>query len=222
MASCPTGRGGRPALNETAIRAGKDTPFPCGLRPRSGPRPGEEALFFAGAAMQSPASDVRTLAGDCFAAFAMTGSPMASNVGIVTLATTGPMLYLPPHEHRRPDATRPSAPSWKPRGGSRVVGASAKPWRPSHGVMRFLLDCGYDVTPVNPGLAGQAIHDRPVVGRLNAAAPLEMVDVFRNSAHVGARGGRRDPAWRQRGMDAAWGDRPGGRGAGAGKPGSPW
>ena len=34
-------------------------------------------------------------------------------------------------------------------------------------------------------LAGQTIHDRPVVGRLDAAAPLEMVDVFRNSAHVG-------------------------------------
>lgn len=66
-----------------------------------------------------------------------------------------------------------------------LVGASAKPWRPSHGVMRFLLDCGYDVTPVNPGLAGQTIHDRPVVGRLGAAAPLEMVDVFRNSGHAG-------------------------------------
>jgi uncharacterized protein len=66
-----------------------------------------------------------------------------------------------------------------------LVGASARPWRPSHGVMRFLLQCGYDVTPVNPGLAGQAIHDRPVVGSLDEAAPLEMVDVFRNSAHVG-------------------------------------
>jgi hypothetical protein len=66
-----------------------------------------------------------------------------------------------------------------------LVGASAKPWRPSHGVMRFLLTCGYDVTPVNPGLEGERIHDRPVVGRLDAAKPLEMVDVFRNSAHVG-------------------------------------
>ena len=63
-----------------------------------------------------------------------------------------------------------------------VVGASAKPWRPSHGVMRFLLDCGYDVTPVNPGLAGQTIHDRAVVARVADAAPLEMVDVFRNAA----------------------------------------
>ena len=66
-----------------------------------------------------------------------------------------------------------------------LVGASAKPHRPSHGVMRFLLDRGFDVTPVNPGLAGQAIHGRTVVDRLDGAAPLEMVDVFRNSAHVG-------------------------------------
>jgi len=66
-----------------------------------------------------------------------------------------------------------------------LVGASARPWRPSHGVMRFLLDSGYDVTPVNPGLAGQTIHARPVVARLDEAAPLEMVDIFRNAAHAG-------------------------------------
>jgi predicted CoA-binding protein len=66
-----------------------------------------------------------------------------------------------------------------------LVGASAKPWRASHGVMRFLLDRGFDVTPVNPGLAGQTIHGRTVVARLADAAPLDMVDVFRNSAHVG-------------------------------------
>jgi predicted CoA-binding protein len=66
-----------------------------------------------------------------------------------------------------------------------LVGASAKPWRPSNGVMRFLLGRGYDVTPVNPGLEGQQIHSRMVVGRLDGAVPLEMVDVFRNSAHVG-------------------------------------
>ena len=37
----------------------------------------------------------------------------------------------------------------------RAVGASMKPWRASHGVMRFLLDHGFDVTPVNPDVAGQ-------------------------------------------------------------------
>lgn len=66
-----------------------------------------------------------------------------------------------------------------------LVGASAKSWRPSNGVMRFLLDRGYDVTPVNPGLAGQTIHGRTVVASLAEAAPLEMVDVFRASIHVG-------------------------------------
>jgi hypothetical protein len=65
-----------------------------------------------------------------------------------------------------------------------LVGASARPARPSHGVMRFLLERGFDVTPVNPMLAGQAIHGRVVVGRLAEAAPLDMVDVFRNSRHV--------------------------------------
>lgn len=67
-----------------------------------------------------------------------------------------------------------------------LVGASVKSWRPSNSVMRFLLDRGYDVTPVNPGLAGQAIHGRTVVASLADAAPLEMVDVFRASMHVGA------------------------------------
>jgi predicted CoA-binding protein len=66
-----------------------------------------------------------------------------------------------------------------------LVGASIKPWRASNGVMRFLLDHGFDVTPVNPGLAGQTLHDRTVVARLEDAAPLEMIDVFRNSRHAG-------------------------------------
>ncbi len=66
-----------------------------------------------------------------------------------------------------------------------LVGASAKPWRASHEVMRFLLDRGFDVVPVNPVLAGQTIHGQTVVGSLAQAGPLEMVDVFRNASHVG-------------------------------------
>jgi uncharacterized protein len=66
-----------------------------------------------------------------------------------------------------------------------LVGASAKPERPSHGVMGFLLRHGFSVTPVNPGLAGQTIHGQTVVGTLDEAAPLEIVDVFRASEHVG-------------------------------------
>jgi uncharacterized protein len=67
-----------------------------------------------------------------------------------------------------------------------LVGASLKPWRASHGVMRFLLDRGFDVTPVNPVVAGQTLHGRTIVARLAQAAPVEMVDVFRDSAHVAA------------------------------------
>jgi predicted CoA-binding protein len=63
-----------------------------------------------------------------------------------------------------------------------VVGASDKPWRPSHGVFGFLLSRDYDVTPVNPLLAGRSIHGRTVVATLDEAVPLEMVDIFRASA----------------------------------------
>ncbi len=65
-----------------------------------------------------------------------------------------------------------------------LVGASNKPDRPSYGVMQFLLAQGYEVTPVNPGLAGQEILGRPVVASLAEAAPLELVDIFRKSAEV--------------------------------------
>ena len=67
-----------------------------------------------------------------------------------------------------------------------LVGASAKPERPSHEVMRFLLAQGYDVTPVNPGLAGQEILGRKVVATLDEAAPLDMVELFRKAADVAA------------------------------------
>ena len=65
-----------------------------------------------------------------------------------------------------------------------VVGASANPARPSFGVMRFLLEHGFDVIPVNPGLAGRAVLGRIVLADLAEAAPLDMVDVFRAPEHV--------------------------------------
>ncbi len=67
-----------------------------------------------------------------------------------------------------------------------LVGASDKPWRASHEVMGFLLGRGFDVIPVNPHRAGQSIHGQTVVANLAAAGPVDMVDVFRNAAHVGA------------------------------------
>ncbi|MBS7810936.1 CoA-binding protein [Roseococcus pinisoli] len=66
-----------------------------------------------------------------------------------------------------------------------LVGASDRPDRASNEVMRFLLDRGYDVTPVNPVLAGKEIHGRKVVASLAEAGPLDLVDVFRRSAEAG-------------------------------------
>jgi predicted CoA-binding protein len=67
-----------------------------------------------------------------------------------------------------------------------VVGASNNPARPSFEVMGFLIRQGFDVTPVNPGLAGQEILGRKVVASLDEAGALDMVDLFRNSAAVEA------------------------------------
>ncbi len=66
-----------------------------------------------------------------------------------------------------------------------LVGASNKPERPSYHVLEYLLEKGFDVTPVNPGLAGQEILGRKVVGSVAEAAPLDMVELFRRSEDVG-------------------------------------
>jgi len=61
-----------------------------------------------------------------------------------------------------------------------VVGANATPARPSFGVMRFLIDRGYIVWPVNPGLAGKTIHDRNVYADLaGVPPPIDVIDIFR-------------------------------------------
>ncbi|RJT24916.1 CoA-binding protein [Chakrabartia godavariana] len=67
-----------------------------------------------------------------------------------------------------------------------VVGASNNPERPSYEVMKFLIDHGYTVIPINPGLAGQAIHGATVKATLADAGAVDMVDIFRNSDAAGA------------------------------------
>jgi len=67
-----------------------------------------------------------------------------------------------------------------------VVGASGNPARASHEVTGFLIARGFDVTPVNPGLAGQTLLGATVAASLADATPLDMVDVFRRSEEAGA------------------------------------
>jgi len=68
-----------------------------------------------------------------------------------------------------------------------IVGASAKPDRPSHQVMRYLLDAGYVVFPVNPALAGQTVLDCPVHASLEEVPDsIDMVVVFRQSRFLEA------------------------------------
>jgi uncharacterized protein len=60
-----------------------------------------------------------------------------------------------------------------------LVGASPKPDRPSHGVMRYLLANGYRVIPVRP-LDCDDVLGVPCVASLSEIAePIDLVDVFR-------------------------------------------
>ena len=60
-----------------------------------------------------------------------------------------------------------------------VVGASPRPNRPSHGVMRYLLEHGYRVIPVRPRDCDEVLGV-PCVGSLGEIGePVDLVDVFR-------------------------------------------
>lgn len=61
-----------------------------------------------------------------------------------------------------------------------MVGASSNWKRPSYFVMKYLLEQGYQVIPVNPTLQGQDILGQTVYGSLHDIPfPVDMVDVFR-------------------------------------------
>ena len=64
-----------------------------------------------------------------------------------------------------------------------LIGASPKPSRPSHGVMRYLQQAGYRVTPVRPG-GGEVLGVPCVASLADLSEPPDLVDVFRAPEHV--------------------------------------
>lgn len=67
-----------------------------------------------------------------------------------------------------------------------MVGASANWNRPSYFAMKYLLDHGFKVYPVNPGAAGQKILGQTVYASLDELLEkVDMVDIFRSSEAAG-------------------------------------
>lgn len=68
-----------------------------------------------------------------------------------------------------------------------LVGASSNEARPSWIVTKYLMGRGYDIVPVNPGLAGQTLFGKPVYARLaDIPGAIDMVEIFRNSQVAGS------------------------------------
>ncbi|HEY7299034.1 MAG TPA: CoA-binding protein [Xanthobacteraceae bacterium] len=66
-----------------------------------------------------------------------------------------------------------------------IVGISPKDNRPSYFAFKYLLERGYRMIPVNPGLAGGEILGEKVYGRLaEISGPVDMVDIFRAPAYA--------------------------------------
>jgi uncharacterized protein len=66
-----------------------------------------------------------------------------------------------------------------------MVGVSANTSRPSYFAFKYLLERGYRMIPVNPGLAGQELLGRKVYGKLaDIPEPVDMVDIFRASPYA--------------------------------------
>ncbi len=66
-----------------------------------------------------------------------------------------------------------------------IVGASPKPERPSHQVMKYLLEQGFDVVPVNPGqteILGRTCY--PSLLDIPESERPEVVIVFRRAEQV--------------------------------------
>src|SRR5262250_286226 len=66
-----------------------------------------------------------------------------------------------------------------------MVGVSANTSRPSYFAFKYLLERGYRMVPVNPGLAGKELLGQKVYASLlDIPEPVDMVDVFRAPEHA--------------------------------------
>jgi uncharacterized protein len=65
-----------------------------------------------------------------------------------------------------------------------VVGASPRPGRPSHGVMRYLLEQGYRVIPIRPLDCDEVLGVPCVPSLLDLDEAPDLVDVFRREEHL--------------------------------------
>jgi predicted CoA-binding protein len=62
-----------------------------------------------------------------------------------------------------------------------MVGASGNEMRPSYFAMKYLLDKGFKVIPVNPTMVGKTILGQTAYGALkDVPAPVDIVDIFRS------------------------------------------
>jgi predicted CoA-binding protein len=66
-----------------------------------------------------------------------------------------------------------------------MVGASAKDNRPSYFAFKYLRERGYNMIPVNPGLAGRELLGKPIYAKLSdVPEPIDMVDIFRAAPYA--------------------------------------
>jgi uncharacterized protein len=65
-----------------------------------------------------------------------------------------------------------------------VVGLSASPLRPSHGVSAYMQSHGYRIVPVNPNIR-EALGERAYSSLLEVPEKIDIVNVFRRSQFVG-------------------------------------
>ena len=66
-----------------------------------------------------------------------------------------------------------------------MVGVSPKDSRPSYFAFKYLLERGYRMIPVNPGLADKDLLGQKAYARLaDIPEPVDMVDIFRASPFV--------------------------------------